>query len=450
MRKILGLLFGIAFSITTVFADTLPKTITNLKINKSALSISIKSVNDGSILYALNSKTPMPPASTLKLITTFASLDTVGADYTYTTRLYKSTNNDLYLQLSGDPMLKSKDLEDLISVAKSKEIAPKTFYIDDTAFDKTEWGEGWQWDDALNPLMPKFSIYNINGNLFRVEISPTENGHPAQIALKPFYPVTIMNMVNTNFSTPDSIKIEKNLELAPNMLNATGTISKNIVIKTIPVQNPKINFNLRLEDAIKAKKLEYYAPIKYAKLPDKNIYLVDSVEHNIDSILNRILKNSDNLFAETLFKSAGAKFASSQGNISNSLNMLNSYLNKLTFSHEDIKIVDGSGVSKNNLMTADFMTNFLVFLSKNEDFEKYTELLPTSGEGTLKDRMLYFKGNLRAKTGTLSDTSSIAGYITTRKGNLYSFDIMINDAKTTSSDKKNIEEQILRSLYANY
>jgi D-alanyl-D-alanine carboxypeptidase/D-alanyl-D-alanine-endopeptidase (penicillin-binding protein 4) len=450
MRKILGLIIGIVFSITSVFADTLPKTITNLKINKSALSISIKSVEDGSILYALNSRTPMPPASTLKLVTTFASLDTLGNDFTYSTKLYKSTNNDLYLQLSGDPLLKSKDLEDLISVAKAKEIAPKTFYIDDTAFDKIEWGEGWQWDDALNPLMPKFSIFNINGNLFKLEISPTEKGAPAQIVLKPFYPITIMNMVNTDFSTPDNIKIERNLELAPNILNATGTISKNIITKIIPVPNPKINFTLRLEDAIKTKKLEYYEPIKYSKLPDKNVYLVDSIDNNIDDVLNKILKNSDNLFAETLFKTAGAKYANTQGNITNSLNMLTSYLNKLNFSHEDIKIVDGSGVSKNNLMTTDFMTNFLIYLSKNDNFEKYMQILPTSGEGTLKDRMLYFKGNLRAKTGTLSDTSAIAGYITSRKGNLYTFDIMINDAKTSSTDKKNIEEQILRSLYANY
>ena len=64
--------------------------------------------------------------------------------------------------------------------------------------------------------------------------------------------------------------------------------------------------------------------------------------------------------------------------------------------------------------------------------------------------MLYFKDNLRAKTGTLADTSAIAGYITSRKGKLYAFDIMINDAKTSPADKKNIEEQILRSVYANY
>ena len=129
--------------------------------------------------------------------------------------------------------------------------------------------------------------------------------------------------------------------------------------------------------------------------------------------------------------------------------MLQAYFDKLGINAEDTKIVDGSGVSKNNLMTADFMTNFLLKLAKTDNFEDFKNSLPTSGEGTLKNRMLYFKDNLRAKTGTLSDTSAITGFITTRKGDDYVFCIIIQDAKTSEVDKKNIEEQILRQIYMN-
>ena len=156
------------------------------------------------------------------------------------------------------------------------------------------------------------------------------------------------------------------------------------------------------------------------------------------------------LIAETLFKLAGAVYANGQGNIENSLNMLKDYQQKNNLLSDDIKIVDGSGVSKNNIMTADYMTKFLVFKANSKDFETFKTYLPTAGEGTLKNRMLYFKDNLRAKTGTLSDASAIAGYITSRKGKVYAFDIMINDAKTLPTDKKNIEEQILRQIYVNY
>ena len=130
--------------------------------------------------------------------------------------------------------------------------------------------------------------------------------------------------------------------------------------------------------------------------------------------------------------------------------MLNSYLKNLGLNTDNIRIVDGSGVSKNNIMTSDFMTSFLVKIYSDSNFEEFETYMPSPGEGTLKNRMLYFKDNLKAKTGTLSDTSAIAGYITTRKGKTYTFDIMINDAKTSPADKKNIEEQILRNVYVNY
>ncbi|MGN0030942.1 MAG: D-alanyl-D-alanine carboxypeptidase/D-alanyl-D-alanine-endopeptidase [Candidatus Gastranaerophilaceae bacterium] len=449
MQKIIISIFAMLITINSVKAETITKTLTNLGINKSAVSVSIKEAKTGKELYALNPKTPMLPASTLKIITTSAISDALGADYLFTTTLYKSTNNDLYLKLSGDPFLTTADLEKLITTAKDKNIAPKTFFIDDTVFDKSEWGEGWQWDDDLNPLMPKFSAYNINKNLVKIEITPTYDNVPATIAVKPFYPVTFMNLLITDKKQPNNIKLERNNSIAPNMINISGTVSKLSSI-FIPVNNPKINFVLRLEEVIRNKKLEYFNPIKNETLPAQNVYVVDKIEHEITPMLETILKNSNNLVAESLFKMAGSVWANSQGSSENSVSMLNTYLKNIDINTDDIKIVDGSGVSKNNLMTADFMTDFLVYKAGETEFETFKNMLPKPGEGTLKNRMLYMKDNLNAKTGTLSDTSAIAGYIITRRGKMYTFDIMINDAKTTSADKKNIEEQILRNIYANY
>ena len=150
---------------------------------------------------------------------------------------------------------------------------------------------------------------------------------------------------------------------------------------------------------------------------------------------------------ETVFKAAGAKFTNNTGSLKHSLQMLNAYLEKLKIDFSDVKIVDGSGVSKNNIVTADFMSEFLAKKAEDKDFVKS---LPTAGEGTLENRMLYFRDNLHAKTGTLSDVSAIAGYITSRSGKTYAFDIMINDPKTKTGDKKSLEEHILRDIYAKY
>lgn len=449
MRKIIGLFLSFIFTMSAVNAESLTKTIKSLGINNSAISVSVKDTASNDSVFSLNERVPRTPASTLKLVTSSAAVDMLGVDYTFKTSLYKSTNNDLYLKLSGDPLLVSSDLEKLIETAKSKNIAPKTIYIDDSIFDTVEWGEGWQWDDDMNPLMPKFSAYNINKNLVKVEVTPTGHNVAAKLSVKPFYPVTFMNLVVTDLTVPTNIKLEKNTTIASNMLNVSGSVSK-ISSVLLPVASPKMNFILRFEEAIRSKKFEYFSQIKNAKLPENNIYHVDTIEHDFNSILPFVLKNSNNLAAESLFKYAGAVWSSSQGSLENSLALLDEYFKNIKLNSDDIKIVDGSGVSKNNLMTSDFMTDFLVYKASGENFEAFKEYLPKPGEGTLKNRMLYFKENLRAKTGTLSDTSAIAGYITTRRGKLYAFDIMINDAKTSFADKKNIEEQILRNIYLNY
>lgn len=449
MKKIITLLLVFLSVASASYAESLSKAIDKLNINKGAMSVVIKEVGDDKdYLYTLNPTTPMYPASTLKLITSAASIDMLESDYKMKTSLYKSSNNDLYLKLAGDPLFTSNDLEVLLNKAKAKDIEPKTVYIDDSIFDNVEWGEGWQWDDEFNPLMPKFSAYNINKNLMNIEVSPTVNKVSPKIVVKPFYPVSFMNLAVTDMDKASNITIEKNTTIATNMLNVFGSVSK-LYSLSIPVFNPKLNFVLRLEEAMRSQKFEYYSQVKYAKLPKENVYLVAEVERNIEDLMTPILKNSDNLAAESLFKHAGAVWSKSEGSIENSLAMLDTYLKFYNLDASDIKIVDGSGVSKNNLMTAKFMVDFLNEKAMQNSFYDYKELLPKPGEGTLKNRMLYFKDNLKAKTGTLSDTSAIAGYIKTRRGKVLVFDIMINDPKTSSADKKNIEEQILRNIYLN-
>ena len=73
--------------------------------------------------------------------------------------------------------------------------------------------------------------------------------------------------------------------------------------------------------------------------------------------------------------------------------------------------------------------------------------LAAPGQGTLTHRMLPIKESLRAKTGTLSDTSSIAGFLTTKYGNKYAFAIIINDTTSTIPDMKTLEDYLIREAY---
>ena len=448
MKKFLNLLIclTIMFIIPpAALAAAIDKTIAQSGINKDSVSVSVKDTLTGKTVYKLNAKKSSMPASTLKLVTLSASLDTLGKDYKFSTKLYKNTNNELFLLLSADPFFTSADLKYLIKTAKNKNIiSPKNFYIDDYIFDNKEWGEGWQWDDDLNPLMPKFSSYNIDNNLLNIIVSPSGKGAPANIYVTKFYPTTFMNLITTG--DKNEIKLSRNNHISPDIINAEGTVKEQETVQ-IPVNHPKRYFILRLEEAIRDENMDYYGNFIQKKLPKSNVYIVAQVDHPLSQAIQLILTDSSNFAAETVFKAAGAKLVNNTGSLENSVKMLNSYFKKLGIDYSDIKIVDGSGVSKNNIVTADFMSEFLVKKAADKEFKNS---LPTAGEGTLVNRMLYFKDNLHAKTGTLADVSAIAGYITSRSGKTYAFDIMINDPKTKMTDKKSLEEYILRDIFTKY
>lgn len=446
MRKLLNLFIALLLTASAVNAASIDKALSESDINTGAVSISVRDTETGKVLYELNSKKPVNPASTLKILTLTASLDELGKDYEFSTDLYQNKENELFIKLGADPFLKAGDLRKLLNTAKTKNIVePKAIYIDDTIVDKTEWGEGWQWDDDLNPLMPKFGAYNIDENLLTITVVPTAKGAPAEIKLDVFYPTTFMNLVTTGDSS--EIKISRNNNIAPDVLTIEGTV-KNQIKQEIPVNHLKRYFRLRLEDAIRAEKIEYYGAFAEKELPSGNISLVETIKHPIEDAVSEIMLNSNNMVAESLFKIAGGHYAKTTGSTQNAVEMLFAYLDKIGLNSSDIKVVDGSGVSKNNLATSDFMTSFLTAQYKISP--DYPKMFAPAGEGTLTNRMLYFGDKLRAKTGTLSDVSAITGYITTVKGKVLAFNIMINDAKSKPSEKKMLEEYILRAIQISY
>lgn len=409
--------------------------ISNSNVKKSSISISIKSIDDKKTLYETNSNIPMPPASMQKLVTTLPAVKTLGENYQFETKLYKDKSGNYLIVLGADPYLKSNDLKQL-----TKKMPPevKSISIDDTIIDKQEWGEGWHWDDDMNPLMPKFSAYNIDRNTMKVFMEPTAKDAPANIVFEKDYPTSFINKVITGNTT--SYTIEKKSFEAPDVVTAEGTINKTVTV-LIPVNSPKKYFKLRLTDALLDNE-KSNSGIFYNKKLTKDYFLVDKVCHNIQQAQIDILKNSDNYVAETLFKLAGGKYKNSTGSFEAGKEMFENYCNKMKLDDSQIHIVDASGVSKNNLMESDFMTDFLIMNQLELE-----PMMATSGEGTMADRLLYLKGNIKAKTGTLTNVSTITGFLATQNGHKYAFCIMINDAKSKNYDKKLLEDNLIKTLY---
>lgn len=427
------------------FGSPIESAIKKSDISRGAMvSVSFKELSSEKPAFEMNSDIPMTPASVQKLVTLLPSLATLGKDYEFKTGIYKDKNGNIYAKLAGDPYFSSKDLKNMIKDLNNCKITSiKAFYIDDSILDSNEWGEGWQWDDDLNPLMPKFGSYNMDKNIITINFYPTQKGAPAEIVPEVFYPTAFINNVTTG--DENNVRLERRNYISPDVINADGTVCFDMTIP-MPVNYPRRYFILRLEETLRNQKISYYGDFNRLKLPQEAV-LITETSHPMVSAVDDILKNSNNMAAETVFKLAGGKFSKETGSVASANEMLEDYYKKMGINTQNIKIADGSGVSKNNLLTADFITNVLLKESKSENYQYLKTHMASPGEGTLTDRMLYFKDNLKAKTGTLSNISSIAGYLTAKSGKTYAFCIMTSDPKSKSADKKAFEEYVLREAY---
>lgn len=451
MKKILFTLFSIiifAQCVNAMDSGIFNKDIHRSGIHKGAVSISIKDLNTGKTVSELNSEIPTSPASTQKLLTYLPSLTVLGENYNFTTSIYKTKAGDYYLVLGADPYLTTKDLYNLIlqlGLAKKSEI--KNLYIDDTILDNQNWGEGWQWDDDLNKLMPKFGSYNLDKNLYTIIVNPTTVGAPADIFTSIFYPTTFINQTKTTLKET-KVDFSRENYISPDSLTVSGPVAQTVRVQ-IPVNYLRRYFLLRMDDSFAKAKISYYGKYPKAKLP-KGAIKVAEIKHPISMATYDVLKNSNNLVAETVFKLAGGKHVNGTGSASSAIAMFNTYctINKLDCTK--IRLTDGSGVSKNNLVTANFMTDYIVTSAKIFTPEKLESMLTQPKEGTLTNRFFNMQGKLWAKTGTLANISGITGIMTAKSGKQYAFSIYINDGKSSESDKKMLEEFIIKTVYDKY
>jgi len=446
------LVFAI-FLLSTVFLsgyesnysfNSINNTINNSKLSKNSIvSVSIREIQSGKIVYQRDANLLLHPASTLKAFTTPVVLNVLGANYKLSTGIYKDNKGNIYLKLCGDPQLTAEDISKLLRTFKSKgyNAISGSLLIDDTAIDNIPWGVGWMWDDENNPYMPKYNAYNLNRNLITVKISPTLPNQKPKIVISPYYAVKIIN--NAVTLNKNSISAERKIWKNAETIYVEGKIS-SVTNKIIPVANPENFFKYQLTKAIKDNKIYFSGQYKKAKLP-LNAILITEIPHNLLEEVKITNKNSDNLAAETLLKIAGGRYTAQAGSIENGLKAFNAFYNKLGVDTSEILIVDASGVSQNDLITANWMTNALTKLYKISNFAAYKSTLATPAEiGTLQNRLLNLKGRLFGKTGTNAGVSAITGYVTDKCGNTFAFSIIIQNFKDSSKPAKELEDAILQ------
>ena len=209
--------------------------------------------------------------------------------------------------------------------------------------------------------------------------------------------------------------------------------------------NAKDNFNSEWNKALSKSGVKCSrSAIRQQQIPaeTKSVFCVT---HTIDEVLQPLLKNSHNIYAESLFYQIAAHSGEKNAGRKQAVKLINDLITKLDMQPDQYQIADGSGLSLYNYVTPEFLVGLLNFAFSNPAiFQHLYPALPIAGvDGTLSKRMQDSPAynNVHAKTGTVYGISTLSGYLTASNGHLLSFCIM-NQGINTAKLGKDFQDQV--------
>ena len=351
----------------------------------ASVGIKVVAVKTGEVVYEKNPYKLHHPASTTKLFTAATALAKLGSDYQFETTVYVDADadtqviGDIYLKGRADPVLQPQDIVKLVDTLL--ETGLKSIQGDivvDTTYLDTV-REGPGWMWDDRPL--RISALSIR------QIEPE--------------PGTRSRALACGYLLRNEL-IEKGIEV-------TG----DVVPGTVP--------------------LDARAVAKHLSPP-------------LADIIKLMNKPSDNWIAELLFKAIGAEVMGEPGTWQKGRDAVDEFLEEIIGEPPAHRFVDGSGLSRYNLLNAALLTQLLVYMYQNfELMPEYVASLPVAGvDGTLSSRMQGVSAEkvLRAKTGTLSGVSALAGYAVTAEDEVFAFGILISHYVGSAVPARDIQDQI--------
>ncbi|MCK1994062.1 D-alanyl-D-alanine carboxypeptidase/D-alanyl-D-alanine-endopeptidase [Peribacillus muralis] len=436
---------------------TVGQEIQRILANSPALSgalvgISIRSAETGERIYERGSQTRLRPASNLKLLTAAAALETLGEDHVFVTELYVTglqvghvLQGDVYLKGKGDPTLLERDFDELAASLKQKKVKliHGNLIGDDSWYDDVRYSKDLVWSDeqeyygaAVSALTASPDEDYDTGTIV-VKITPgNKAGSKAEVKKIPETGhVKIINKTKT-VEAGGHRKVDIERSYGTEIITVTGTIPENDeqVKEWISVKDPAGYALSLFEKSMRKQGIKIVGERKKGETPVDANLIATHRSMPLSQLLIPFMKLSNNSHAEILIKEMG-KEAGGEGSWKVGLKVAGNEMKNMGLDMKTIEMRDGSGISQVNMIPANEITKLLYAIQEKTWFPAYLNALPVAGienrmvGGTLRKRMkgTVAAGNVRAKTGTITGTSSLAGYVTTKRGEKVIFSIILNN-----------------------
>lgn len=349
-------------------------------LETSMVGMIVYDLTADSIIYKVNERQAMRPASTMKLVTAITALDRLGGSYQFRTQLYytgkveeHTLRGDLYCVGGFDPAFNTDDLRAFVESIQRMGVDTIRGRIvaDKSMKDADLLGEGWCWDDDNPKLSP--------------------------------------------------LSIGRDIEFLNRFVQELS--DKGVVL------------DVRLSDG---------------NLPN-DAYILCSRFHSMDQVLQRMMKVSDNFYAEAMFYQLGSATGHRPARAKDAASVVKQLIQKVGNGKNPYRIADGSGLSLYNYVTPELEMRLLRYAYRNSNiYQHLLPSLPIAGrDGTLKTRMkgTFAEENVKAKTGTVTGISALAGYCVAANGHLLCFSI-INQGIMKSDPGRNFQNKVCNALCA--
>lgn len=340
--------------------------------------------------------TPMVPASTLKVATSYCALHTFPTGFRFPTAFYAQPDGTLYVKGYGDPSLISEELARIAKQLRTRGLRTVArIILDDSVFAPDIVIDGRS--RSLNPYDAHNSALLVNYNTLHVRV----RGGRVESA-EPQTPTTAL-----------TAQLARGLPAGRHRINLARTPESALLyaghLLAAFLQQEGIAVTTDITRGV--------APANLRPL------YVHHSSRSLEDNVRDLLEFSNNLIANQIFLAMGAHAFGAPATVDKGVRVLNDCLQR-ELGWRDFAVTEGSGLSRHNRVTAAQMMTLL------RKFQQYAHLMPV-------------KEQFRAKTGTLNGVSSFAGYFRTPDHRDYRFVIMINDPKTSYEAKF----QIARMLY---
>ncbi|WP_175551025.1 D-alanyl-D-alanine carboxypeptidase/D-alanyl-D-alanine endopeptidase [Spirulina major] len=405
----------------------------------------------GEPIYNHNGAIHTIAASNVKLFTTAAALLQFGPDFQISTPIYSLGTaprlDRLHLSGRGDPSLKTADLTQWAQALRSQGVRHiEQLTVDDAVPASAQRPDTWEQYDlnfyygmAVNRLM-------LNDNAFQITLLPQGVGEAVRLESDDAIALRQWDWINQGVTAPDDTpySMEIRRRFGTNELTITGELAANAGRYSswgMAVFDPTAYFLATLRFALNRAGITV-ADSAIAPPPD----IAPSTTHlspTLASLVHATNQPSNNLYAEALLQQLGPGEAG--------LTAIAVQLSNIGVDSDAYALVDGSGLSRHTLVSPDAIVQLLQAMTQQPPpiFVPFIQSLPISGtSGTLRRRLTSatVRGQIAAKTGTMTGVSALSGYLRPSSPTPLVFSIVVNRTARSVQEQREAIDAMMEAI----